>query len=64
MGGGGGGGGRLFVYIYTTEGLAYLPGLGVTHINCSLTHGQGGQVVKLQHQVDRLVARTPRVHGR
>ena len=30
--------GRLLVYIYTTEGLAYLPGLGATYINCSWTH--------------------------
>ena len=40
QGWGGGGGGGLLVYVYTTEGLAYLPGLGATHTNCSWTHVQ------------------------
>ena len=35
---GGRGGEGLLVYVYTTEGLAYLPGLGATHTNCSWTH--------------------------
>ena len=63
--GGGGGGGGLLVYVYTTEGLAYLPGLGATHTNCSWTHACARRVGRTaSRQEDRLVSGTPRVHGR
>ena len=62
---GGGGGGGLLVYVYTTEGLAYLPGLGATHTNCSWTNACARRVGRTaSRQVDRLVDGTPRVHGR